>query len=119
MDANFVFSGVAVTDFAAANDWYTRLFGRAADVLVAPGVETMWRITDTAFVFVVVDPARAGQALVNLAVSNLDAEVAEIGSRGIHPGSLVSVGPDGAAGRKAPFTDPDGNSVFVIEISGS
>ncbi|WP_267466727.1 hypothetical protein [Nocardia terpenica] len=43
--------------------------------------------------------------------------MAEIGSRGVDPGPFVLVGPEGAAGRKAPFTDPDGNSVFVIEIA--
>ncbi|WP_327141531.1 VOC family protein [Nocardia sp. NBC_01327] len=118
MDIKFLFSGVAVTDFASSVDWYTRLFGRAADVLVTPGVEVMWQLTDTALVYVVVDPDHAGRALVNIAVSDLDAEVAEIASRGIDPGPLFRVGPEGAGGRKAPFTDPDGNSVFVIEIAG-
>ncbi|WP_269456505.1 hypothetical protein [Nocardia terpenica] len=43
--------------------------------------------------------------------------MAEIGSRGVDPGPFVLVGPEGAARRRAPFTDPDGNSVFVIEIA--
>lgn len=51
------------------------------------------------------------------AVPDLETAVAEIGSRGIDPGPFILVGPDGAAGRKAPFVDLDGNSIFVIEIA--
>ncbi|MEC3953820.1 VOC family protein [Nocardia sp. CDC153] len=116
---NSLFFGLAVTDFAAADDWYSRLFGRAADIVVTPGTEAMWQLADTAFVYIVVDPERAGHALVNIAVPDLETAVAEIGSRGLHPGPFVLVGPDGAAGRKAPFVDPDGNSIFVIEIAGT
>ncbi|MET9490366.1 VOC family protein [Nocardia sp. NPDC006630] len=119
MDIKFLFTGVAVTNFETAVDWYTRLFGREADVLVTPGIEVMWQLTDTALLYLIVDPDHAGQALVNIAVSDLDTAVAEIASRGIDPGPLFRVGPDGAAGRKAPFTDPDGNSVFIIEIAGA
>ncbi|MEU1210141.1 VOC family protein [Nocardia sp. NPDC005825] len=119
MDVNSLFFGLAVTDFAAADDWYTRLFGRAADVVVTPGIEAMWQLGDTVFVYIVVDPEHAGRALVNIAVPDLETTVAEIGSRGVDPGPLILVGPDGAAGRKAPFADPDGNSIFVIEIAGA
>ncbi|WP_405494001.1 VOC family protein [Nocardia sp. NBC_00511] len=117
METKFLFSGVPVTDFAPAMDWYTRLFGREPDVLVTPGIESMWQLTETALIYIVVDPPRAGYALVNIAVPNLDAAVAQIISRGLAPGPFIHVGPDGAAGRKAPFTDPDGNSLFVIQIN--
>ncbi|WP_330180307.1 hypothetical protein OHB26_28330 [Nocardia sp. NBC_01503] len=119
MDINALFYGLAVTNFEAADSWYTRLFGRAADVVVTPGIEAMWQLSDTAFVYIVADPDHAGHALVNIAVSDLTATVSEIGSRGIVPGPFILVGPNGAAGRKAPFTDPDGNSIFVIEIAGA
>lgn len=117
MDINSLFFGLAVTDFAAADSWYSRLFGRAADFVVVPGVEAMWQLNDTAFLYIVVDPEHAGQALVNIAVSDLNDAVAEIASRDLDPGPFILVGPGGAAGRKAPFTDPDGNSIFVIEIA--
>ncbi|MGW4356213.1 VOC family protein [Nocardia sp. NPDC004582] len=116
---NSLFFGLAVTDFAAADRWYTRLFGRPADVLVTPGIEAMWQLGDTVFVYIVVDPERAGKALVNIAVPDLDASVAEIRSRGIDSGPFILVGPNGTAGRKAPVADPDGNSIFVIEIAES
>ncbi|WP_410876828.1 VOC family protein [Nocardia sp. A7] len=119
MDINSLFFGLAVTDFVAADSWYSRLFGRAADFVVTPGVEAMWQLSDTAFVYIVVDPEHAGQALVNIAVSDLNAVTADVVSRGVDPGPFILVGPDGAAGRKAPFTDPDGNSIFIIEIAGA
>ncbi|MGW2660706.1 VOC family protein [Nocardia tengchongensis] len=115
---NSLFVGLAVTDFSAADRWYTCLFGRAADVVVEPGIEAMWQLGDTVFVYIVVDPERAGHALVNIAVPDLETAVAEIGSRGVDPGPFILVGPGGSAGRKAPFVDPDGNSIFVIEIAG-
>ncbi|MFI1237125.1 VOC family protein [Nocardia salmonicida] len=117
MDINSLFFGLAVTDFAAADSWYSRLFGRAADFVVVPGVEAMWQLNDTAFVYIVVEPDNAGQALVNIAVSDLNDALAEIAARDLDPGPFILVGPGGAAGRKAPFIDPDGNSIFVIEIA--
>ncbi|WP_433593717.1 VOC family protein [Nocardia sp. CA-145437] len=119
MNTNALFFGLAVTDFAAADHWYTRLFGRAADVVVTPGIEAMWQLGDTVFVYIVIDPERAGRALVNIAVPDLETAVTEIGSRGVEPGPFILVGPDGAAGRKAPYVDPDGNSIFVIEIAAA
>ncbi|MGW5387236.1 VOC family protein [Nocardia sp. NPDC003963] len=119
MDIDSLFVGLAVTDFAAADSWYTRLFGRAPDFVVTPGIEAMWQLSDTAFVYIVVDPEHAGRALVDTAVPDLTTAVAEIGSRGLDPGPFVLVGPGGAAGRKAPFIDPDGNSIFAIEIAGA
>ena len=117
MDINSLFFGLAVTDFAAADSWYSRLFGRVADFAVVPGAEAMWQLNDTAFLYIVVDPEHAGQALVNIAVSDLNDTIAEIGSRDLDPGPFILVGPGGAAGRKAPFTDPDGNLIFIIEIA--
>ncbi|MGV9678170.1 VOC family protein [Nocardia sp. NPDC003482] len=117
MDIDYMFTAVPVRDFPISVDWYTRLFGREADVLAIPDQETMWQVTPTALLYVLVDPARAGYTVVNLAVADLDTAITEIGSRGIEHGPLIAVGPDGATGRKAPYTDPDGNTVCVIEIN--
>ena len=38
------FAGVAVSDFAAAYEWYVRLFGRAADMFPTDG-EAVLRVT--------------------------------------------------------------------------
>jgi predicted enzyme related to lactoylglutathione lyase len=112
-DIGILFAGVAVTDFDAAVAWYGRLFGRPADV-IANDHEVMWRFADAAWLYVVADPERAGRALLALSVSDLDQTVAEIGGRGIASGPIEIVG---TAGRKAPFTDADGNVVRFIEVT--
>ena len=113
MDIDVVFAGIAVTDFPAARSWYARLFGRREDI-VAHDEEVMWRLAGPAWVYVVRDPARAGKALVSIAVADLDAVVAEIEGRGVGCGPIEAVGD---AGRKAPFTDADGNTVAFIEVT--
>lgn len=107
-----LFAGVPVADFAAAVDWYGRLFGRPADVVVAEA-EVMWRVAPTGWVYVIADPGHAGHALVTISVSDLDEAIAELDARGITPNAVEVI--DGA-GRKAPVTDPDGNTIAFIEV---
>ena len=52
-----LFSGVPVRDFAAALDWYCRLFGRDPD-LVANDDEVLWQVVGPAWIYVVRDDAR-------------------------------------------------------------
>ena len=71
-----VFSGMPVSNLAGAVDWYTRLFGRPADIPVND-TEVMWQCADSAFLYVVLDPEHAGNSVVSAAVADLDAAVAE------------------------------------------
>jgi hypothetical protein len=72
VEVTHTFGGVAVTDFAAAYQWFMRLFGRAADMFPHDG-EAVWRLTPAASVYVVHDAERAGHSLLTLAVDDLDA----------------------------------------------
>lgn len=112
MDTGVLFAGVAVADYARAVDWYERLFGRPADV-VAHDHESMWRAADGGWVYVVRDEARAGRALVAMAVGDLDAALSELAGRDIRP---TSVEPVGESGRKASVTDAEGNVVALLEV---
>jgi predicted enzyme related to lactoylglutathione lyase len=114
MDAHVLFAGVAVSDFARAQAWYERLFGRAADV-VAHATEEMWRVSDGGWLYIVRDPERAGHALAGVAVPDLDDAIAELRERGITPGPVTL---EGGTARKAVVLDPDGNSVALIEAPG-
>jgi predicted enzyme related to lactoylglutathione lyase len=114
-DIEVLFAGVAVADFEAAVTWYVRLFGRPADIVVKDD-EVMWRIADTAWLYVVGDEQRAGRALVTLSVSDLDEALREIRGRGIASGPVELVG---TAGRKASFTDTEGNTLSFIEVASS
>jgi len=112
MDVEIAFTGVPVSELAAGLDFYGRLFGRPADVVVTDD-EVMWRLAESAWLYVVVDAGRAGNALATLSVGDLDATVAELGERGISPASMEVI--DGA-GHKATVLDPDGNSVAIVEV---
>jgi predicted enzyme related to lactoylglutathione lyase len=111
MDVQIAFTGVPVRDLSSGRDFFERIFGRAADVEVAVD-EVMWRVAETAWLYVVVDTARAGNGLVALSVADLDAVLAELSGRGIRPVSAEAVG----GGRKATVRDTDGNSVAIIQV---
>jgi predicted enzyme related to lactoylglutathione lyase len=113
-DIGVVFTGVAVADFESAVPWYRRLFGRPEDIVVNDD-EVMWRITDTAWLYVVRDEQRAGHALVALSVPDIGRAVEQIEDRGLDCGPAEIVG-EGA--RKALIIDPEGNTIAVIEVNG-
>jgi predicted enzyme related to lactoylglutathione lyase len=107
-----LFAGVSVTEFDRALDWYTRLFGRPPDINVHDD-EVMWRITEGAWLYVVVDRNRAGSAVVTFSVGDLDTTAARIAARGVRTDAFEKVGD---AGRKATFRDPDGNVLSFAEV---
>jgi hypothetical protein len=111
MDVEIAFTGVPVRDRASGRAFFERIFGRGADVEVAED-EVMWRVAEAAWLYVVVDAARAGNGLVALSVADLDATLAELARRVISPARVEEVG----GGRKAIVFDPDGNSVALIQV---
>jgi predicted enzyme related to lactoylglutathione lyase len=113
-DIDILFAGIPVGDLESAAGWYERLLGRPADVIVNDD-EVMWRIADKAWMYVVRDETRAGQAIAALCVRDLDAAMQEVAGRGLTAGSVEVVGD---AGRKVAFTDADGNTISLIEVRG-
>jgi hypothetical protein len=111
MPFTHLFAGVAVSDFAAARRWYETLFGRPPDMLPKQG-EAVWHVTTSGSVYVTADPARAGSALVTMAVSNLDEHTAALAARGL---SLDEQEADSSAPRQLTITDDDGNSIKFFE----
>jgi hypothetical protein len=111
-DIDVLFAAVTVADLYGAVAWYTRLFGRPADI-VPNDSEVMWRCADAAWLYVLRDEKRAGHALVTLCVADLDRAVADLAARGITGGPVETIGD---AARKATFTDAEGNTVSFIEV---
>jgi len=111
MEVEVAFTGIAITDLAAGRDFFERLLGRPADVEVASD-EVMWRLSESAWLYIVLDVARAGQSLVALSVADLNATLAELEGRDIRPDRTEEVG----GGRKATVLDPDGNTVAIISV---
>lgn len=108
-----LFAGVPVRELATAMPWYGRLFGRSPDI-VPNEHEVMWRVSEGGWLYVIQDLARAGKAVVTIAVADLDSETAELAEKEIYFGSIESVGD---AGRKATIADPDGNSIALIQVA--
>lgn len=111
-DVDILFAAIPVSDFAASTEWYARLFGRPADIVVHES-EVMWRLADAAWCYVLHDDRRAGHTVVTLCVADLGQALAELATRGIASGPVDSIG-DSA--RKATIADLDGNSVAFIEV---
>ena len=112
MLAEVLFAGVATTELHGAMRWYEAVLGRPADITVNAD-EVMWRISDGGWLYLLQDAARAGQALVTISVADLDQAVADIAARGVDAPPIETIP---GAGRKAPFTDPEGNLVALIEV---
>ena len=70
--------------------------------------EAVWHVTTSSSVYVTENPARAGNALVTIAVSNLDEHATAVSARGL---SLDEQGADSIAPRQLTITDDDGNCV--------
>jgi len=113
MEIDVLFASVAVSDLEPARAWYERFFGRPADI-VPNDDEVMWKATDSAWVYVIRDGARAGHGVVTVAVSNLEDATSALATRGVTAGSIERVG---HAGRRAVALDPDGNSMALIEVA--
>ncbi len=105
MDVEIAFTGVPVSSLATGRDFFERLLGRPADVEVAAD-EVMWRLAESAWLYVVVDAARAGHGLTSLSVADLDATLVELGSRGLVPSRARMW--SGTGGARRPCSTPTG-----------
>lgn len=81
------------------------LIGRQPD-LIPNDNEAAWRLTDTGWLYVIVDADRAGSGLNTLLVDDLDGFLAGITARGIGAGPVQTM--DNGV-RVTIVTDPDGN----------
>ncbi len=70
-----------------------------------------WRITNNGWVQITTDSVRAGSALLNVAVDDLDGHIAELTRRGLQPGAIEPVNKGILL---SPIRDPDGNTITFI-----
>lgn len=102
-----LFAGVRVRDFDAARGWYERLLGGEPSFL-PHDTEAVWELAEGRFLYIVLEPERAGNAVHLIWVDDLDATVAEIAARGIEPADVETY--PGKA-RKTIYRDADGNEI--------
>jgi predicted enzyme related to lactoylglutathione lyase len=100
-----LFAGIPVTDYAAAMEWYERLFGSPPSFVPTEG-EAVWELAEHRFVFIEQQPEHAGHARHLLFVDDLDTLVAQIAERGLTPVKKETLS-NGV--RKAEYRDPDAN----------
>lgn len=109
-----LFAGVPVADYAAALDWYERLFG-APPSFFPHDTEAVWELAEHRLVYVVQRPEHAGHAVLTVLVDDLDALVAGIAQRGLEPAEREAY-PNGV--RKITYVDPEGNEVGFGGLPG-
>ena len=100
-----LFAGIPVSDYAAAVEWYGRLFG-SPPTFLPNDTEAVWELAEHRFVFIELRPEHAGHAKHLLFVDDLDGRVAQIAQRGLTPTQRETYS-NGV--RKAAYRDPDGN----------
>lgn len=105
-----LFAAIPVRSRERAVTWYERFAGRPPD-LIPNDDEAAWRLTDTGWIFVVADPARAGSARHTVLVDDIDAFLRGLAERGIATGPVETMEDVGV--RHAYVTDPDGNRLQV------
>ncbi len=108
-----LFAGTAVTDFDQALAWYERFMGRPPDFF-PHAREAVWKVTETGWIYIVDDAARAGGGLLTFMVDDLEDRVAEIAGRGIETGEIAWVVPEST--RSAWITDLEGNRIQLAEV---
>ncbi|WP_230424541.1 VOC family protein [Prauserella cavernicola] len=101
---------MSVSNISAAEEFYTRLFGRPRDNNPMPNL-VEWRLNDGGWLQVHEDTERAGATQVNFAVDDLTALRTELTGRGLRPGAEEQVN---KGVRLSLITDPDGNRITFV-----
>ena len=109
---DFVLAVVAVSDIEAGRAWYTTLFGREPDNNPMPNLAE-WQVTDGGWVQGTEDPSRAGNGMLNLALSDFEEGVRELREMGLGAGEIIEAN---KGVRLFPIADPDSN---MIQLAGN
>jgi predicted enzyme related to lactoylglutathione lyase len=100
-----LFAGIPVSDYAAAVEWYGRLFG-SPPTFLPNNTEAVWELAEGRYVFIELRPEHAGHARHLLFIDDLDTRIAQIAERGLTPVERETYS-NGV--RKVAYSDPDGN----------
>ena len=103
-------ASVPVRDLHAALPWYEKLFGRPADSTPMPEVAE-WKFDGGGWLQVYQLRERAGHGSVTLAVSDLEAQIADLRTSGIDAGAPMN----SPKAKVVMIKDPDGNSIAFAE----
>jgi len=102
-----LFAGIPVSDFEKAKAWYGLLLGGEPSFM-PHDTEAVWEIAEHRYLFIVEKAEGSGHAEHTIFVSDLDAVVAGISSRGLEPSDRETYS-NGV--RKVIYRDRDGNEI--------
>jgi catechol 2,3-dioxygenase-like lactoylglutathione lyase family enzyme len=105
-----LYAGVPVSDLDAGIGWYTRFFGRPADMRV--GDEVLWEVDEHATLFIEPNAGRAGAGRITFAVDGLDALLERLAAQGIEHEPIETYS-NGV--RHVTIPDPDGTAIAFAE----
>jgi glyoxylase I family protein len=107
---DYVLAVVAVRDIEVGRTWYSKLFGREPDNNPMSNL-IEWQVTNGAWVQVTEDAQRAGNGMLNLAVSDIEEGARELCEMGIETGEIINAN---KGVRLCPITDPDSNKIQLV-----
>ena len=96
-----------MSDYAAALQWYERLFGAAPSFIPSP-TEAVWELGEHRWVYIDERPEHAGHAMHTIFVDDLNAFSEAIAERGLQAADRETY-PNGV--RKVIYRDPDGSEI--------
>ena len=107
---DYVLAVVAVSDIEVGRSWYAKLFGREPDNNPMSNL-IEWQVTNGAWVQVTEDPERAGNGMLNLAVSDIEEGARELREMGIDAAEIINAN---KGVRLCAITDPDNNKIHLV-----
>jgi hypothetical protein len=110
--ATELFAGIAVGDFSRSIAWYERLLGGPPSFF-PNDVEAVWALGAQRWLYIILDPDRAGGAVQTVICNDLERLIEEIAARGIAFGKEETPA-EGV--RKVMYYDPDGNEIGLGRI---
>lgn len=107
-----VFAGIPVSDFEASLRWYQTLFGCPPSFRPNER-EAVWSIGDQRWIYIILEPERAGGSIQTIMCDGLETVIAEISARGIEFTKEETPAEDV---RKVMYYDPDGNEIGIGRV---
>jgi predicted enzyme related to lactoylglutathione lyase len=107
-----LFVGIPVSNFQMSLEWYQRLFG-CTPSFFPNEVEAVWKVAEHRWIYIIVEPERAGGSIQTIICGDLDRVIEQIAERGIHFGREETPA-EGV--RKVMYYDPDGNEIGIGRV---
>jgi predicted enzyme related to lactoylglutathione lyase len=110
MKIDYLYAAVIVTDIEASKAFYAKVLGRQPDDRPMDTL-VQWRGFGNAGIQLFKDPARAGNSVMTLVVSDVEKTGLSLKENGIDLGQVQQ----GDFGKIAQLSDPDGNMITFAE----